>query len=129
PEYHGETVDFPAMMTWPKPVQKPYPPVIVGGGFPQAARRAVRYGDGWIPNMRGNIADTIPQFKQMLADAGRSLAEVPITLFGVRDDANQLKRFREVGVARVVAPLPPEPADKILPLLDNWAQLIRTVNS
>ena len=45
-EYHGDMVDFPPMMMWPKPVQKPYPPVIVGGAWPYAARRAVRYGDG-----------------------------------------------------------------------------------
>src|SRR6185369_6373886 len=44
PEYHGEIVDFPPMMTWPKPVQKPHPPVILGGAFPHAARRAIRYG-------------------------------------------------------------------------------------
>src|SRR5467141_5215245 len=50
PEYHGEIVDFPKMRTWPKPVQKPCPPVIVGGAFPHSARRAVRYGDGWVPN-------------------------------------------------------------------------------
>src|SRR6202166_46218 len=48
PEYHGEIVDFPPMMTWPKPVQQPLP-IIVGGAFPHAARRAVRYGNGWIP--------------------------------------------------------------------------------
>ena len=49
PEYHGEIVDFPKMRTWPKPVQKPHPPVIVGGAFPHSARRAIRYGDGWVP--------------------------------------------------------------------------------
>src|SRR5213080_4642084 len=48
-EYHGEIVDFPAMQTWPKPVQKPHPPIIVGGAFQYAARRAIRYGDGLIP--------------------------------------------------------------------------------
>jgi len=48
PEYHGEIVDFPQMMAWPKPVQNPLP-IIVGGAFPHAARRAVRYGNGWIP--------------------------------------------------------------------------------
>ena len=48
-EYHGEFVNFTELMTWPKPVQKPHPPVIVGGAFPHGARRAVRYGDGWIP--------------------------------------------------------------------------------
>ncbi len=42
PEYHGQIVDFPPMMTWPKPVQKPHPPVIVGGAFRLAVRRAIR---------------------------------------------------------------------------------------
>src|SRR5438045_1422022 len=75
PEYHGEIVDFPPMMTWPKPVQKLHPPVIVGGAFPHAARRAVRYGNGWVPIAgRGNIEDAIPLYKEMLKEAGRSLA-------------------------------------------------------
>ncbi|HVB16056.1 MAG TPA: LLM class F420-dependent oxidoreductase [Stellaceae bacterium] len=129
PEYHGELVDFPPMMTWPKPVQNPLP-VIVGGAFPHAARRAVRYGNGWVPIAgRGNIEDTIPQFKQMLAEAGRSLADVPITMFGGAQDADALKRWRDMGVTRVVAGLPPEPADKTLPALDKWAALIRQVNA
>ncbi len=49
-EYHGEFVNFDPMMTWPKPVQKPHPPIIVGGAFPFGARRALRYGDGWMPH-------------------------------------------------------------------------------
>ena len=48
-EYHGEFVNFDPMMAWPKPVQKPHPPIIVGGALPHGARRAIRYGDGWIP--------------------------------------------------------------------------------
>ena len=69
------------MMTWPKPVQKPHPPVIVGGAFPHAARRAVRYGNGWVPIAgRGNIEDTIPLYKEMLKEAGRVLADAPITI-------------------------------------------------
>src|SRR5712675_1215983 len=51
-EYHGKIVDFPPMTTWPKPVQKPHPPVIVGGAFRVAARRAIRYGDGILPAAR-----------------------------------------------------------------------------
>src|SRR6476469_4852335 len=54
PEYHGEFVNFDPMMTWPKPVQKPHPPVIVGGAFPYSARRAIRYGDGWFPHAARN---------------------------------------------------------------------------
>src|SRR5579872_644361 len=132
PEYHGELVDFPAMMTWPKPVQKPHPPVIVGGAFPHAARRAVRYGNGWIPiagrPIYGNFVDYFPQYKQMLAEAGRSLANAPISMFGAAADYDQLMRYKDLGVARVVAPLPPEGAHKVVPLLDTWAGLIRRVN-
>ncbi len=130
PEYHGEIVDFPQMMTWPKPVQKPHPPVILGGAFPHAARRAVRYGNGWVPIAgRAPVEECLPAFKEMLAEAGRSLADVPITMFGATQDADQLKRYRDMGIARVVAGLPPEPADKTLPVLDRWSALIRAVNS
>ena len=129
PEYHGELVNIPPMMTWPKPVQTPLP-VIVGGAFPHAARRAVRYGNGWVPIAgRGNIEDTFPLFKETLKEAGRSLAEVPITMFGAAPDADAVKRWRDMGVTRVVAGCPPEKADKTLPLLDKWAGIIRQVNA
>src|SRR5271169_6460373 len=65
-EYHGEFVNFPEMMAWPKCVQQPHAPVIVGGAFPQAARRAVRYGDGWIPLAgRGDIFASMAKFRDM----------------------------------------------------------------
>jgi len=133
PEYHGEFVNFPPMMTWPKPVQKPYPPIIVGGAFPHAARRAVRYGDGWVPIAGrapyGDVHDYLPKFKAMVPEAGRDLAALPITLFGGTEDLDLLKRYRDMGIARVVTTLPPEPADKTLPVLDRWSELIRRVNS
>ncbi|MBV9858906.1 MAG: LLM class F420-dependent oxidoreductase [Alphaproteobacteria bacterium] len=129
PEYHGEMVDFPAMMTWPKPVQKPHPPVIVGGAFPHAARRAIRYGDGWIPHsgrpQYEDVTEYLPQFRQMAKEAGREPASCPITVWGVPLDLDRARRYREQGVARGVVQLAAEPRDKILPLLDRWAALIR----
>jgi probable F420-dependent oxidoreductase len=129
PEYHGETVNFPPMMTWPKPVQNPMP-VIVGGAFPHGARRALRYGNGWIPHSRrphyGDVTDFLPQFRQMAAEAGRDPAEVPVTVWGVPEDADRLRRYRDQSVARVVVSLPSEPAAKTLPRLDRWAELITT---
>ena len=129
PEYHGETVNFPPMMTWPKPVQNPLP-VIVGGAFPHGARRALRYGNGWIPHSRRphyeDVTDFLPQFRQMAAEAGRDPAEVPVTVWGVPEDADRLQRYRDQGVARVVVSLPSEPAAKTLPKLDRWAELITT---
>jgi hypothetical protein len=61
----------------------------------------------------------------MVTEAGRDPAALPITLFGGTEDADLLKRYRDMGVARLVTTLPPEPAAKTLPVLDRWAELIR----
>ncbi|HEY4044637.1 MAG TPA: LLM class F420-dependent oxidoreductase [Rhodopila sp.] len=131
PEYHGEFVNFDPMMAWPKPVQKPHPPVIVGGAFPQAARRAVRYGEGWTPlagrSAYGDVFETVPKFRTMLAEAGREAASCPVTLTGVTEEPDMLKRYRDLGVARVTVGLPAAKEDVVLPILDRWATLIRQV--
>jgi probable F420-dependent oxidoreductase len=128
-EYHGEFVNFPEMMAWPKCVQKPHVPVIVGGAFPQAARRAVRYGEGWIPLAgRGDIFAAMTKFREMLKEAGRDEASCPITLFGCPDDADTLKRYRDLGVVRTCVSLPAAKAGAVLPILDRWADLIKQVN-
>jgi probable F420-dependent oxidoreductase len=130
-EYHGEMVDFPEMMAWPKPVQKPHPPILVGGAFPQAARRAVRYGDGWAPiagrGPDGDVDELLPRFHEMLSQAGRDPQSVPVTLLGAAEDADRLARYRDKGIARVVVMLPSANSDAILPTLDRWAELIRRV--
>jgi probable F420-dependent oxidoreductase len=130
-EYHGEMVDFPEMMAWPKPVQQPHPPILVGGAFPQAARRAVRYGDGWAPiagrGPDGDVVELLPRFHQMLSEAGRDPQSVPVTLFGAVEDADPLARYRDNGIARVVVMLPSAKSETILPTLDRWAELIRRV--
>src|SRR6266446_1482182 len=101
PEYHGEIVDLPPMMTWPKPAQNPLP-VIVGGMFPHAARRALRYGDGWIPHSRRpqyeDVTDFLPHFRQMAGEIGRDPATVPITVWGIGEDIDRLRRYRDQGV-------------------------------
>jgi probable F420-dependent oxidoreductase len=131
PEYHGEFVNFDPMMTWPKPVQKPYPPVIVGGAFPHGARRAVRYGEGWIPLAGrpgyGDVFETVPKFIDMLKEAGRDPASCPVSLFSAPDDADTLKRYRDMGIARVSVSVPAAKEDVVLPILDRWADLIRQV--
>ena len=128
-EYHGEFVNFPEIMTWPKCVQQPHLPVIVGGAFPQGARRAVRYGDGWIPQPGGgDLFVAMAKFRAMLKDAGRDASSCPITLIGCADDADTLKRYRDQEVARACVTLPPAKGDTVLPVLDKWSGVIRQVN-
>lgn len=125
PEYHGKYVDFPPMMAWPKPVQKPHPPIIVGGGFPHAAKRAINYGDGWIP-LAGRGTDwttLIPQFREMANDAGRNPDELDLTIFGVRDDPDEIKRYADAGFSRAVFGIPSKDAATVLPMLDKFAGL------
>jgi alkanesulfonate monooxygenase SsuD/methylene tetrahydromethanopterin reductase-like flavin-dependent oxidoreductase (luciferase family) len=121
------------MMTWPKPVQKPHPPVLVGGAFPYGARRAIAYGDGWVPHARrpayGDVLGKLPEFRAMVVEAGRDPATLPITVFGAAEDADLIKRYRDAGVARLIFNLPSAKADEVLPVLDRCADLMRQVQS
>ena len=125
-EYHGDFVDFEPIMAWPKPVQKPHPPILVGGAYPQGARRALRYGNGWIPIAgRAPLEASLTAFHALAAEVGRDPATVPISTFGAPEDLDTLRRYRDLGVSRVVVTLDSEKADGILPVLDRWAALIR----
>ncbi len=133
PEYHGKIVDFPPMQTWPKPVQKPHPPIIVGGAFRLAARRALRYGDGLIPFAASagpdGPAEFMPRLREMAREAGRDPQSLSVTLGGAPEDPDLLKRNRDLGITRMTVRLPPANADEILPLLDRWAKLIPLVRT
>lgn len=131
-DYHGEIIDFGPMSAWPKPVRKPHPPIYVGGAFPYSARRAIRYGDGWLPQAarRGayrQIADMIPEFRRMAAEAGRDPDTIAITVWHGRKDADVIRRYADLGVERVVFPLDSLPAEDLLPVLDDLAALVRAV--
>jgi hypothetical protein len=67
----------------------------------------------------------LEKYRQMAREAGRDPQSVPVTLFNPAEDAGELARYRDIGIARVVPMLLSEPRDKILPVLDRWADLIR----
>ena len=131
-EYHGEIINFGPMMAWPKPVQEPHPPVLVGGAFPYSARRAIRYGDGWLPSVpsgKTDLLEEIPRFRQMAAEAGRDPASLPITAWYPPRQLDLMKRYRDLGVERVVFSVPSDPADKVMPHLDELQTLMRAANA
>jgi probable F420-dependent oxidoreductase len=131
-EYHGEFVDFGPMAAWPKPLQKPHPPILIGGAFPYSARRAVRYGDGWMPQATaGNktpLTDLIPAFRKMAAEAGRDPAAMQIVMGAQPPDVALIGQYQGLGVNIVYPSLPSEREDAILPLLDRWVAVMREVN-
>ena len=132
-EYHGEIVNFPPMNAWPKPVQKPHPPVIVGGAFRLAARRALRYGDGILPAApsagSGSPEEFMRRWRQMAEAAGRDPNSLSVTLGGAPENLDLLKRNRDLGVTRMTVRLPPAKEDQILPILDRYAKLIPQVRN
>ncbi len=95
------------------------------GGVSLCPRRAIRYGDGWIPRAdrleQDGVGVLIDRFRAMALEAGRDSASLPVTIFRVPADMAQLRFCQEIGVDRVVFSLPAERDDAILPLLDHWA--------
>ena len=126
-EYHGEHVDFGPSYAWPKPLQKPHPPVHVGGAGLRAIRRAVRYGDGWVPLMAQGEDDPIallPHLREQLAAAGRDAARFEVSIYFCPPDAAVVSRCREAGISRVLFPAPSRPEGDLRAVLDGYAKLI-----
>ena len=119
-EYHGELVDFGPMWSWPKPVQKPHPPVLLGGNGTNTLKRVVRYADGWMPN-RGDFVSRIPELQSLAEEAGRG--PIPVTAYG-RGDAAEIERFIEAGVERCIYYLPSDGRDAALRRLEELTALV-----
>jgi len=128
-EYHGELVDFDPIWSWPKPAQKPHPPIYLGGHGPKALDRVVRYCDGWlpIPVRAGALIDEIKDLRARAAVAGRDPASIGVTVYGAPGDADLLRSFARGGVQRVTFMLPSAERDKVLPLLDRYAAVVKEV--
>ena len=126
-EYQGVFVNFEPLWAWPKPIQRPHPPILVGGEFPHGAKRAIEYGNGWMPiGGRGlDALDILPRFRQMAAEAGRNPDEVPMSIFAARQDAEILKRYRDAGVDRAVIMVGSKGRDATLKDLDAVAAVAR----
>lgn len=124
--YHGEHVNFDRIWCWPKPIQKPHPPIIVGGDGAGTLPRVVRYGDEWMPIYRGLTAfgERAKQLKDLAEEAGRG--PIPIGIFGASSKPEMLEQYRKDGVSRCVFPLPPESADLVLPRLDKLAAVAKS---
>jgi probable F420-dependent oxidoreductase len=108
-EYHGRFVDFDPMWCWPKPVQKPHPPVLVGGVGDRVLDRVVDYGDEWIPNRVKSpeeLGERIAELQRRAAAAGRE--RIPVTVFGAKAETRLLERLRAAGVTRSLFYLRPD---------------------
>jgi probable F420-dependent oxidoreductase len=129
-EFHGEFYDFDPVWSFPKPLQRPHPPVLCGTGGRVGTREAVAWADGWMPMdiALGNVAKKVTRFREAAADAGRDPAAIPITMVTFGDpDLATLAGYRDIGVERVVVGSGrtgwDDPATA-LPCLDTYAAMI-----
>jgi probable F420-dependent oxidoreductase len=121
-EYHGRIIDFDPIWSWPKPVQEPHPPVLVGGLGDKVYDRVVAYGDEWIPNRVKSpeaLGERIVELQRRAAEAGRE--PIPVTVFGAKSEARLLERLREAGVTRSLLYVTPATPDEIERQLDELA--------
>lgn len=127
-EYHGTFVNFDRIWSFPKPVQKPYPPIVMGGSGPHARQRAADFDGHWMPIVgRDDIKEGIADLRQRAERAGRDPSTVTVSLFGTPPDQARLAAWRDLGVERAIFRLPSEGRDAILPLLDQYAALAKKV--
>jgi probable F420-dependent oxidoreductase len=128
-EYHGEFVNFDPIWSWPKPVQKPHPPIFLGGHGPKALQRVVDYCDGWLPiTVRaGDLVEQLKDLRQRAEKAGRDPKSISIATYGGPRDETVVQQYRDGGVDHYIFGLPPAGRDKVLQLLDRYAEFVRKV--
>jgi probable F420-dependent oxidoreductase len=124
--FHGEMVDFDPVWSYPKPEQKPHPPIILGGESKYTLRRVAEFCDGWFPRAshRFEPHDGVARLKAAADEAGRDMSELSISVFRAPTDKAALEPYAEAGIARVVLELPSASRDEVLKLLDGYAKLI-----
>jgi probable F420-dependent oxidoreductase len=133
-EFHGEFVNFDKMWAHPKPVQRPHPPILMGGDGPTTFDRVVEYCDGWMPisgrpqSGGPSLQEKIAMLRRQAEEAGRDPASINITTFrgpdGSQPEPDAIRRLEEAGVDRVIFGLPSAERDTVLPIIDQCAKLI-----
>jgi probable F420-dependent oxidoreductase len=124
-EYHGQIVNFDPIWMFPKPVQKPHPPIYLGSQSKRVFERVVEYCDGWMPIAipRYDFNGALAELNEACKKAGRDPKTVSLTMFGMGPNEEDAKRFIGLGFERLVFGLPPAERDKVLPALDRYAAL------
>jgi probable F420-dependent oxidoreductase len=125
-QFHGEFIHFDPIWSWPKPAQKPHPPVLLGGESGHTLQRVVDYCEGWFPRGRSPevILPGIADLKARAAKAGRDMKTISISVFAAKPEKATLDKYAEGGVTRSILRLASEPRDAVLAKLDEYAKLL-----
>jgi probable F420-dependent oxidoreductase len=121
PEYHGDHVDFDPIWSWPKPVQQPHPPIVVGGNGAKVIDRVLAFGDEWMPNrvQHEQLMERLRELRRRTDEAGRP--PVPVTVYGASRKPEVLEEWAANGVTRAVYWLPSAEAGEVERRVDEAA--------
>lgn len=124
--FAGEHVTFSESLSYPKPLQTPYPPIVLGGESDHTLRRVVDFCDGWLPRARHGFdaAENMQRLRAMAERQGRPMTTLSVSVFGARADADTLQAYRDAGITRAILPLPPAPRDEVWKVLDRYQGLL-----
>jgi probable F420-dependent oxidoreductase len=125
--YRGELVGFDPIWSFPKPAQRPHPPILLGGHGEVALKRVVAYCDGWLPIslMAGDLAQGIADLHRLAEAAKRDPKSISISVFWAPPDRGAIDAYAKLGVERVIFALPSESRETVLPMIDGYAKLVQ----
>jgi probable F420-dependent oxidoreductase len=122
-EFRGELVSFEASWQWPKPVQRPRPPVLIGGtAGPKLFAHVAEYADGWLPIGGAGLKAALPELFRAVEERGRDPKAMQIVPLGVFPDPGKLDYYRALGCTEVALRIPSAPRDRVMPILDEYAK-------
>ena len=128
--FEGQHVHLPPTWAWPKPVQRPRPPILFGGAAsPKLFAHIAEYADGWLPIGGAGVAKTLPELHQAFEHAGRDPMTIQTVIYAALPDPAKLAYYRTLGITEVVFQLPPGDATQVLPILDRYAELVRAARA
>jgi probable F420-dependent oxidoreductase len=124
--FQGKFVNFDPIWSYPKPLQRPHPPILLGGETDHTLKRVAEYCDGWLPRFRPDFdaKNQVARLRRAAEAAGRDFGTLSITVFRPPPDAATLAAFREAGIQRVLLEVPDLGRDEILRVLDGYAPLL-----
>jgi probable F420-dependent oxidoreductase len=123
--FHGEMVNFDAVWLYPKPMQQPHPPILLGGSSDYTLKRVVEFCNGWFPIARPGFKpkEAVERLRRVASAAERDFSTLTISVFGAPADNAALTEYRDAGIHRAVLPIPDLTRDEIMGLLDKYSPL------
>ena len=124
-EFHGDFVDFSPSWSWPKPVQRPGPPVFVGGSAgPRLLDHVAEFADGWLPIGGAGIRGALDELRTACDRHGRDADDLAIIPFGTIPDEGKLAYYADLGIDEAVLRLPSAGRDDVLAILDDYTRFL-----